>query len=100
MIAMECDTAILVRRPWEEGPGKLPRQFVRRVETALRRAQDLERNRGRQLVFQQTLMRRGVVGLHEELVHLLELRGRLGQRKLIVKQAPLDIKMRLVRSVG
>ena len=40
-------------------------------------------------------MRRGVVGLHEELVHLLELRGRLGQRKLIVKQAPLDIKMRL-----
>ena len=46
MRAMERDTAILVRRPWEEGPGKLPRQFVRRVETALRRAQDLERNRG------------------------------------------------------
>jgi hypothetical protein len=42
----------------------------------------------------------GIVSLDEGLMPLLQLGWRAGQGELIVIQAPLDIKVRLVRSVG
>jgi hypothetical protein len=40
-------------------------------------------------------MRRGIVGVDERLMALLELRRRAGQGKLVVIQPPLDVEMRL-----
>jgi hypothetical protein len=41
-----------------------------------------------------------VVEFHKRLVCLFELHGRGRQRELVVIEAPLDVEMGLVRSVG
>jgi len=47
-----------------------------------------------QAVFQQALMRRRIVRLHERLRGLLQLRWSCGQSELVIIQAPLDVEVR------
>jgi len=53
-----------------------------------------------QAVFQQAFMRRRIVRLHERLMGLLKLCWGRRQRELVIIQTPLNIEVRLVRSVG
>jgi len=46
VVAMQGDTAIPIRRPWEHGMGEPARQFVGAVWSAFRLCQDMDRNRG------------------------------------------------------
>ena len=77
MIAMEGDTAILIGGPGKEPLDKLPSQFVRRIELAFGLAEDLQGNGGRKVLLEQALMRGRIVGVHEGLMGLFKLRGRL-----------------------
>src|SRR5712691_11118894 len=84
---MQGDTAMLIGRPRQQGPGKLPGQLIWGVHCALGLAQDMDRNRWVKTLFEETLMRCGVVQPDERLVGLFQL-GRCGaQRKLVVVQA-------------
>ena len=91
---------MLIGRPRKQGPGKLPGQLIWGVHVVLGLAKDMDRNRRVKTLFEETLLRRGVVQPDERLVGLFQLGRRGAQRKLVVVQAPLHIKVRLVRSVG
>ena len=92
---MQGHTAIAIRGAGKEGMRELALQLVGRARSALRFPQHLERNGWRKVLFEQTLMGRRVIGSDEDLVHLFQLGGCGGQRKLIVKQAALDIEVGL-----
>jgi hypothetical protein len=92
---MEGDTPIPIGRPWEHRLGEGAGELLRGVSPACGRPEDLNWDRWEPLIAQQSLMGGGVVGLHEGLMALLELRWRARQGKLVVIQPPLNIKMGL-----
>jgi hypothetical protein len=100
VVTVQGDTAVSVRGPREQALRERAGQLIWGVDAAFRLPQDLNRNRRPPPILQEPLMRRGVVGLDERLMALLELRRRAGEGELIVVEAPLDVKVGLVRSVG
>jgi hypothetical protein len=52
------------------------------------------------MIVQEPLVGRRIVRLDEDLMHMLQRRRRAGQGELIVVQAPLDVEVGFVRSVG
>jgi hypothetical protein len=60
----------------------------------------VERDRRLKSLLHQSFMGRRVVRLDKGLMHLFKFCWRLRQGELIVKQASLDVKVGLVRSVG
>jgi hypothetical protein len=92
---MQGDAAIAIGGARPEGVGKLARQFVGGIEAAFGLPEDIEGNRRWPLLFEQALMRRGVVEFEKALRRLLELEGRACERKLVVIHAPLDVKVGL-----
>jgi hypothetical protein len=97
---MEGDTPILIRRPWEHRVGEVARELLRSKQSAFGRPEDFDRDERESPILQEPLMGRRVVGLDEGLMALLERCRRAREGELIIIQAPLDVEMRLVRSVG
>jgi hypothetical protein len=100
MTTMQSDAAIAIGDAWKEGASELALELLGRIQTPFGLPQHMQGNRRSKLLFEQALMGGGVVKLQKVLMNLLELQRCLRQGKLIVKQAPLDVKVCLVRSVG
>jgi hypothetical protein len=100
VVAMQGDTSMAIRRPWEKGMREAAGELLRGIDAALGGPEDLEGNRGEALVVEEPLMRRRVIDVDEGLMTSLELQGGAGQRELIIVEAPLDVEVGLVRSVG
>jgi len=86
--------------PWEEVAVKLPAELLLGVDLPWGGSQHLEWHRRGELFSEQPLMGRGVGGLDEGLMPRLQLPWRGRQGELIVVQAPLDVEVGFVRSVG
>src|SRR5262245_51760696 len=99
MVAVQRDTAIPVRGAREQRLGEAAGELVFRVVAAFGGAQHVHR-RGEPLITEQPLMRGGIVRLDEDLMPLLQLYRRAGTGELIVIQAPLNVEVGFVRSVG
>ena len=95
VVAVQGDTPIPIGRAGEQRLGEVAGEFVRRVESAFRRSQDLDRDRREPPILQEPLMGRGVVGLDEGLMALLQLRWRAGEGELVVIQPPLNVEVGL-----
>ena len=70
VVALQGDTAITIRRPWEHGMGEPACQFVGAVWSAFRLCQDMDRTRGLTSLLQQPLMGGGVLRLDKGLMDL------------------------------
>ncbi len=100
MVPVQGDTPSAIGGAWKHSTRKFASQLLLGVHPTFDLAQDLERNRREALVFQEPLVRGRIIGLDKGVMDPLEFPGRGRQRKLIVKQAALDIEMGFVRSVG
>jgi hypothetical protein len=74
---------------WEKWGGEL----LRGIPAACGRPKDLNGDRRESPILQEPLTGRGVVGLNERLMALLELRRCVGEGELIIIQPPLDVEM-------
>ena len=90
---MEGDTPIPIGRPWEHRMGAVAGELLRSRPSAFGRPEDFDRDRREPPILQEPLMGRGVVGLDEGLMALLELRRRAREGELIIIQPPLDVEM-------
>ena len=95
VVTMQGDTAVAVRGPRKECVREFLHQHLLGIAPALRRPQDLDRDRWQALIGEQPLMRRRIIGVDEGLMALFQVSGSAGERTLIVIEPPLDIDMRL-----
>ena len=73
MVTVQGDTPIAIGGARKQRPRKFAGQFLLSVYPALGLTQDMERNRWVKLVFEEALMRGGIIGLDKGLVDPLEL---------------------------
>jgi hypothetical protein len=100
VVTVQGDTAVSVRGPQEQTLRERAGQLIWGVDAAFRLPEDLRRNRRPPPILQEPLMRRGVVRADKGLMGLLECDRGAGEGELIVVEAPLDVEVGLVRSVG
>jgi hypothetical protein len=91
---MQGDTAIAVGGPRKQGLREVAGEVLGGIESAFGRSQDRDRDRRESPILQEPLMGRGVVGLEEGLMALLECRRHAGQRELVVVEPPLNVEVR------
>jgi hypothetical protein len=97
VIAVQGDTAVLVGDPREQGIREAAGQFVRRIASALRLPQDLDRDWRKPLIVQEPLIGRSIIRLDKDLMHLFQPRRRAGQGELIIVQPPLNVKVASIK---
>src|SRR6266581_8322721 len=96
MITVRRDAAIAIGDAREEGVGKLLLELLRGNQPPLALSQDVQGKRGGKLCLDQALVGGGVVEDQKPLMRFFELLRGPGQGQLVVIQAPLNIKVRLV----